>query len=66
MDALRKLDQGEIKPIQAREMSNLSARINTAMKLEHDRVRVMVEAEQHAKKGGTLFKLREIEGKNFN
>lgn len=56
---------GALKPNQAREVSNLAARMNTAVKLEHDRVRVQVEIEDHAKNGGSKIDLRNIEGKNF-
>lgn len=63
--AMNKLDKGEMSVPEAREMSNIGARVNTAVKLEHERARVKMELEQHAQKGGSVIKLREVEGKNF-
>ena len=65
MAQLEKLDRGEISVAQAREASNLAARMNTAVKTEHDRVRVRIEAEAHHKNGGSKIELRNLEGKNF-
>lgn len=64
--AMKKLESGEMTVPEAREMSNLAARANTAVKLEHERVRVAIEAERHAKEGGSVVRLRNIEGKNFD
>lgn len=66
MDQMKKLDKGEISVPAAREMSNLAARINTAVKLEQERARLKMELEQHAMRGGGIIRLREIEGKNFD
>lgn len=66
MDAMRKLESGEMTVPAAREMSNLGARMNTAAKMEQERARLKMELEQHAQKGGTDIKIREIEGKNFD
>jgi hypothetical protein len=48
------------------EMSNLGARMNTAAKMEQERARIKMELEQHAQKGGSVIRIREIEGKNFD
>lgn len=66
MDAMKKLETGDMSVPAAREMSNLGARVNTAIKLEQERARLRMELEQHAQKGGSAIKLREIEGKNFD
>lgn len=48
-------------------VSDLAARINTAVKNEHDRVRVIIELENHkARKPDTKAELRNIDGKNFD
>jgi len=65
-DALERVNTGELKVPNAREMSNLAARINTAVKLEHDRARVKMELEMHKRTTGSNIELREIEGKNFD
>jgi hypothetical protein len=58
---------GDLKVAQAREVSNLGARMNTIMKIEHDRVRVMIELEAHkAAHPDTKAELRNPEGKNFD
>lgn len=52
---------------QAREVSNLTARVNTAVKLEYDRTRVEMELERHkARYANSKAVLRNIEGKNFD
>ena len=66
MDAMKKLETGDMSVPAAREMSNLGARVNTAIKLEQERARLRMELEQPAQKGGSAIKLREIEGKNFD
>jgi len=67
MQSMEKLAAGEMKVTEAREMSNLGARMNTAAKLEHDRVRVLIEAETHKQANpSTKAILRNIEGKNFD
>lgn len=66
IDSMKKLDSGEMSVPQAREMSNLGARVNTAVKLEQERARVKMELEKHSKGGGSDIRLREIEGKNFD
>jgi len=63
---LERVNTGELNVQGAREMSNLAARINTAVKLEHDRARVKMELEMHKRTTGTNIELREIEGKNFD
>lgn len=65
MDCIDKVMSADLTPSQGKAVSELAARMNKARDLEHDRVRVSVEAEQHAKNGGSTFKLREVEGKNF-
>lgn len=65
MDSMKRLSAGDMKVAEAREMSNLAARVNTAVKLEHERARVQVELDNHAKRGGAAIKIREVEGKNF-
>ena len=66
MDAMEKLGKGEMSVPEAREMSNLGARMNTAAKMEQERARIKMELEQHAQKGGSVIRIREIEGKNFD
>jgi len=66
MDAMKKLECGEMTVPAAREMSNLGARVNTAVKIEQERARLKMELEQHVKGGGSDIKIREIEGKNFD
>jgi hypothetical protein len=66
MDAMAKLEKGEMTVPAAREMSNLGARVNTAVKIEQERARLRMELEQHAQNGGSAIKIREIEGKNFD
>lgn len=65
LDSMNRLQAGEMKHTEAREMSNLAARVNTAVKLEHDRARLLMEIDRHKRGGGKDVALREIEGKNF-
>jgi len=66
MDAIEKVTDGDLSPAQGRSISELAARMNKAVDLEHDRVRVSIELERHAKEGGSTYKIRNIEGKNFD
>jgi hypothetical protein len=65
MDSIDKVLSGEITPTQGKTISELAARMNKAKDLEHSRVIVAIQAEQHAQHGGSVIKVREIEGKNF-
>ena len=67
MEAIKDTIAKNITVPQAREISNLTARMNTAVKLEHDRTRVEIELEQHkSRHPDTKAVLRNIEGKNFD
>lgn len=58
---------GDIEVPQAREVSNLAARMNTIVKVEHDRARVQMELERHKENHpDTKAVLRNIESKNFD
>lgn len=51
---------------QAGSISDLAARTNTAVKLEHDRVRLQMELERHKSMNPmSKVEMRNIEGKNF-
>jgi hypothetical protein len=67
MSAIKDTVAKNITVPQAREVSNLTARMNTAVKLEHDRSRVQMELENHkARLPDSKAILRNIEGKNFD
>ena len=66
MDSIDRVMSGDMTPTQGKAVSELAARMNKARDIEHERVRVCVEAEKHAAEGGSMFKLREVEGKNFD
>ncbi len=66
MDCVDKVMSGDMTPSQGKAISELAARMNKARDLEHDRVRVCIEAENHAKQDGSHFKIREVEGRNFD
>ena len=65
-DQMQKLDNGDISPEQAKEQSNLAKQVNSQMRYELERARVLMELSQHNAiyKDGT--NLREIESKNFD
>lgn len=65
-DQMHKLDSGEISPEQAKEQANLAKQVNSQMRYELERARVLMELSQHNAiyKDGT--NLREIESKNFD
>lgn len=65
MDAIDKVLNGELTPSQGKAVSELAARMNKAKDLEHDRARVCMEIDNHARTGGKNVELREIEGNNF-
>jgi hypothetical protein len=66
MDSIDRVLSGELTPSQGKAVSELAARMNKAKDLEHDRARVCVELDNHARTGGKAILLREIEGKNFD
>ena len=66
MDSIDKVLSGDITPTQGKAISELAARMNKAKDLEHDRQRVCMEMDSHARNGGQSFHIREIEGKNFD
>lgn len=63
---MEKLDKGEIKVEQAIAQSKIAGQINSQMRYELERVRVMMDVTKHNAiyKDGT--QLREIESKNFD
>ncbi len=65
MDAIDQVLNGGLTPSQGKAVSELAARMNKAKDLEHDRARVCMEIDNHARTGGKNIELREIEGKNF-
>ena len=66
MDAIDRVLNGDLSPAQGKAVSELAARMNKAKDLEHDRARVAMEIDNHARTGGRIVELREIEGKNFD
>jgi hypothetical protein len=66
MDSIEKVLNGDITPSQGKAVSELAARMNKAIDLNHDRCRIAMELDNHARTGGKAFELREIEGKNFD
>lgn len=66
IDTIEKVRSKEITVAQATAISDVAARCNTAVKLEHDRARVIMEVERHRGSfANSEAKLRNIEGKNF-
>lgn len=66
MDTIKQLKAGTIKVATAVVVSDCAARVNTAVKLEHDRQRIIMEIESHKFKfPHSDAQLRNIEGKNF-
>lgn len=64
-DQMEKLNSGEIEKEQAQAQANLAKQINSHMKYEIDRAKIMMELTKHNAiyKDGTV--LRNIESKNF-
>lgn len=65
-DQMHKLDKGEISANQAKEQANLAKQVNSQMRYELERAKVLMELSKHnaVYKDGT--NLREIESKNFD
>lgn len=65
-DQMHKLDNGEITNEQAREQGNLAKQVNSQMRYELERAKVVMELSKH----NAIYKdgsnLREIESKNFD
>lgn len=63
---MEKLDNGEIKPEQAMVQAKIAQQINSQMRYELERAKVIMELTKHNAiyKDGT--RLREIESKNFD
>lgn len=66
VDTIEQVRSGTIKVAQAHAISDLAARANTAIKIEHDRQRVIMEIESHkARTPNSVAALRNLEGKNY-
>lgn len=65
-DQMHKLDKGEIDCQTAKEQANLAKQVNSQMRYELERAKVLMELSKHnaVYKDGT--NLREIESKNFD
>jgi hypothetical protein len=65
-DQMQKLDNGEITNEQAREQGNLAKQVNSQMRYELERAKVVMELSKH----NAIYKdganLREVESKNFD
>lgn len=65
-DQMHKLDNGEITNEQAREQGNLAKQVNSQMRYELERAKVVMELSKH----NAIYKdganLREVESKNFD
>ena len=65
-DQMQKLDNGEITNEQAREQGNLAKQVNSQMRYEIERAKVVMELSKH----NAIYKdganLREVESKNFD
>ena len=64
-DQMEKLDKGKISEAKAKEQANLAKQVNSQMRYELERARVLMDLSKHnaVYKDGT--NLREIESKNF-
>ena len=65
-DQMHQLAQGEITKEDAREQANLAKQVNSQMRYELERAKVVMELSKH----NAIYKdganLREIESKNFD
>lgn len=67
IDTIEQVRSGSMTVAKGQVVSDLAARNNTAVKLEHERQRVIMEIENHKQRMPTTkAELREIEGKNFD
>lgn len=64
-DQMHKLSEGEITKEDAKEQANLAKQVNSQMRYELERARIVMELSKH----NAIYKdganLREIESKNF-
>ena len=65
-DQMHKLSEGEVSPEQAREQANLAKQVNSQMRYELERTKVLMELAQHNAVFKDGLNLREIESKNFD
>jgi len=65
-DQMHKLSEGEITESQAKEQANLAKQVNSQMRYELERARIVMDLSKH----NAIYKdganLREIESKNFD
>ena len=65
-DQMHQLSEGTITPAEAKEQANLAKQVNSQMRYELERARIVMELSKH----NAIYKdganLREIESKNFD
>lgn len=67
IDSIEQLRSGQMTVAKGQAISDLAARANTAVKVNHDRERLIMEIESHkARFPSSKAELRNIEGKNFD
>ena len=66
IDQMHKLSEGEITSEDAKEQANLAKKVNSQMRYELERARIVMDLSKH----NAIYKdganLREIESKNFD
>lgn len=65
-DQMDKLDTGQIKTEEAKAQANFAKQANNALKYELDRVRTLIDLDNHNRNHGGSIELRNAETKNFD